>query len=42
VFVECIGGLFKDEVGHRDVDLAGQLNETSAEVVLLRLPGQIE
>ena len=35
-------GLLEAEVGHLLVDLAGELDELGREVVLARLPGQVE
>ena len=40
--VERVGDLLDDPVGHRAVDLAGQLDEARVQAVLARLPGQVE
>ena len=40
--VERAFDLFEAEVGHRLVDLAGELDELGREVVLARAPGQVE
>jgi hypothetical protein len=42
VAIEALGKLVDDEVGHVDIDFAGEFDEAGAEVELAGLPGKVE
>jgi hypothetical protein len=42
IAVEAVSELFDDEVGHVDIDFAGELDEAGAEIELAGFPGQVK